>query len=336
MARPRKTGLVYFYKGVNEWNHYVIRDLVGKYGPMGYCVYDVIRCMVYESGYYLEISLDKLAVNVVWTIGNRWIKDKSFVLQVIEYCAEIGLFDRALLRKSVVTSAEIQEHYSEVTARSKADKSRFWLLDEVADASDDCPAEEPDLPADDEFAAKTAVFTAKTPINSAKNQQRKENKRKEKQIKSNKITSNEVGCADHSGIRNDDDDDADDIIEDVYYSVTGRHFRRADIAALDEMRSFGADDSTIIRAIEDTGRRGYSDISSMKYFLPIVRQAVNRNAVSPHYPQYKSNEEFGRCPPTSNTAEVEEVLDAEFMALIRQYANRTDEVIYDDGDDFKR
>ena len=341
MARPRKSGLLYFYKGVNEWHHYTIRDLVAKYGPMGYCVYDVIRCKVYESGYYLEISLDKLAVNVVWDIGNRWIKDKSFVVQVIEYCAEIGLFDRALLQQSVVTSVEFQQHYSEVTARSKADKSKYWLLDEIDDENenDDPPAEEPALPAIDQFAAKTPVFTAKTPINAAKTQQRKENQTKEKKNKSNNIKSKESGCENRSETADSADDDADDRIEDAYCSVTGRYFRKADLAAIEEMRSIGADDDMIIEAINETGRRGYCDISSMRYFLPVIRQKMRKHKAV--YPQTsvlfneRSNERNGRCPETSSTADTEAVLDEEFLQFIGAYDEYTDEVNYDDGDLFK-
>ena len=49
--------------------------------------------------------------------------------QVIQYCADIGLFDRALLSQSVITSAGIQRHYSEVTVRSKVNKEKYRLLE---------------------------------------------------------------------------------------------------------------------------------------------------------------------------------------------------------------
>ena len=71
MPRPRKAGLDYFYKGVHDWDDLAIAELVGKYGPMGYCVYDVVLSKVYENGYYLEISLDRLSYYVMKTIGNR-------------------------------------------------------------------------------------------------------------------------------------------------------------------------------------------------------------------------------------------------------------------------
>lgn len=82
-----------------------------------------------DNGYYLEVPLDRLATQIVRTIGNRWIKDKNLVLQVIQYCADIGLFDNALLTQSVITSVGIQRRYSEVTVRNKVDKSKYWLLE---------------------------------------------------------------------------------------------------------------------------------------------------------------------------------------------------------------
>ena len=48
---------------------------------------------------------------------------------MIQYCADIGLFDHALLSRSVITSAGIQRHYSEVTVRNKVNKEKFWLLE---------------------------------------------------------------------------------------------------------------------------------------------------------------------------------------------------------------
>ena len=128
MARPRKAGLSFYYKDAHEWDDYRIIDLVDTFGPVGFAVYDVIRSEVYKSGYYLELPLPKLALLVMRAVGNRWIEDKSFVLQVVNYCGEIGLFHPALLKKSVITSVEMQRHYADVTARSKADKTRYWLL----------------------------------------------------------------------------------------------------------------------------------------------------------------------------------------------------------------
>lgn len=104
-------------------------DLINEYGPLGSTIFDCILCMIYREGYYLELTIDKLCLAVVKSIGSKWVK-KHQVMQVIQYCADIGLFDKSLLARSVVTSAGIQRRYAEVTSRNKVDKSLYWLIDD--------------------------------------------------------------------------------------------------------------------------------------------------------------------------------------------------------------
>ena len=127
MARPVKKGLAFYYKDVHEWDQIPIMNLLMEYGTDGYCVYTLIESKVYENGYYLEIGMKSLVPYLMRVLG---LRDREYVQQIINYCAEEGLFDAALLKQSVITSKMIQRHYSDVSARSKADKSRYWLLDE--------------------------------------------------------------------------------------------------------------------------------------------------------------------------------------------------------------
>ena len=178
MARPRKTGLDYFPKDVDTWDNFRIMDLVNEYGPLGYCVYDIVRDEIYKNGYYLEVPLDKVAALVVRKIGNRWVKDKNLVLQVIQYCADIGLLHNALLTQSVMTSVGIQRRYSEVTVRNKVDTSKYWLLEknnyqEALESASKNPVS----------VTKTRVSAAKTPINATEIPQKG---RKVNEIKVNK------------------------------------------------------------------------------------------------------------------------------------------------------
>ena len=181
MARPAKKGLDYFPLDVDFWSDYKIMDLLDEYGPMGLCIYEAMLCQVYKNGYYLEIPLDKLASQIIRLIGNRWIKKKDLVLQVMQFCAEIGLFDQALLRQSVITSVGIQQRYSEVTARNKVNKTKYWLLDPC-----DVQAAVQDTPSDRISAAETPVSVTETPVSASEMPQRKENERKENERKENK------------------------------------------------------------------------------------------------------------------------------------------------------
>ena len=180
MPRQPKKALDYFPKDVNYYDDDRIADLLDEFGPIGQTIYDVILCIVYKNGYYLELPLDKLARMVVRYIGNRWIKSKDIVLQVIHYCAEIGLFDIDLLRQNVITSAGIQKRYSEVTARNKVNKDNYWLLKKENASTALISAPEISI-----SAAEMPISVTETAINDATMQQRKEKESKEKKNKVN-------------------------------------------------------------------------------------------------------------------------------------------------------
>ena len=173
MARPKKRGLDYFPFDVDFFDDYKIMDLMNEYGPIGVSVYQIILSRVYKNGYYLDVPLDKLVSQIIRIIGNRWVKDKNFVLQVIQYCADIGLFNDALLTQSVITSVGIQRRYSEVTVRNKVDKSKYWLLDKKIDQ--EALISEPQNKVS---VAKTQVNTSKKPQKESKLNESKLNERR--------------------------------------------------------------------------------------------------------------------------------------------------------------
>ena len=177
MGRPTKTGLKYFPKEVDYYDDFKVIDLLNEYGPLGQTIYDIILCEVYrDKGYYLEIPLDKLAAKIIRIIGNRWVKNKDLVLQVIQYCADIGLFEKDLLTQNVITSAGIQRRYSEVTVRNKVQKDRFWLIDK--DGQPLLSAPENGISVE-----KKGISVAETPVNESSNRQKES---KEKESKENK------------------------------------------------------------------------------------------------------------------------------------------------------
>lgn len=165
MGRPPKTGLDYYKRYLNYYDDGRILDLLESYGPLGQTIYDIIITLVYKNGYYLEVSLDTLASLIVRTIGNRWVK-KSLVLQVIHFCADIDLIDKDLLSQNVITSAEIQMNYSEVTARNKVDKSKHWLLKKENEPTALLSAPEKTV-----SVTETPVSAAKTSVSAAFMQQ---------------------------------------------------------------------------------------------------------------------------------------------------------------------
>lgn len=172
MGRKPKTGLIYFSKDVDYYDDFKIMDLMNEYGPLGQTIYDVILCMVYHEGYYLEVpSMEQLAVKIIKTIGNRWVKKKDFVLQVVHYCADIGLFDKTLLNQNVITSVGIQRCYDSVTVRNKVNKTKYRLIDENGQPLLNAPKKAIS-------ATENAISATEMPINDADMQQKKSKENK--------------------------------------------------------------------------------------------------------------------------------------------------------------
>lgn len=194
MGRHPKTGLDYFPKDVTFYDDFKIMGLLDEYGPNGITIYDAILCVIYGNGYYIECpDMDQLAAKIIRLIGNRWIRKKDFVLQVIRFCADIGLFDKALLDQNVITSVGIQRRYAEVTTRNKVNKDKYWLLPkknkEVEPLLSDVKKSI--------SATEKPISVTEKPISTAEMQQSKLNKRKV----------NNIAAA--ANIQDDDDDDDD-------------------------------------------------------------------------------------------------------------------------------
>ena len=186
MARPIKVGLDYYPADTNRRNDFKIMDLLEKYGPLGYVIYDFCLQYVYENGYYLNVPIKQLELSIVKDIGSKWIKDKNLVGQVIHYCADIGLFDIDLLRQNVITSVGIQRRYDVVTARNKVIKSKYWLLEKDNNQEADVSA-----PIGGVSVTEMGVSATKTQVSVTEMQQRKEKERKANKTKENKIKENE-------------------------------------------------------------------------------------------------------------------------------------------------
>lgn len=189
MARPQKKGLDYFPFDVDFYEDLKIEDLGNEFGPVGESIYKRILCMVYrDKGYYLPVDMQKLAIKLIKSIGNKWVRSKEQVIQVILYCADIGLFDKDLLLQSVITSVGIQRRYLKAKGRRPVIDDTYWLLDD----------KEPYInsPKTLVIDQKTRVIEPKTPIISPISTQRKEKKSKEK--KNKLLPPGGGGCGEYS------------------------------------------------------------------------------------------------------------------------------------------
>ena len=71
MARPYKQGLDYFPLDVNIFRDEKISILLEESGPLAVYVYIRILALVFENGYYLEMTLDHLARIIRRESGSR-------------------------------------------------------------------------------------------------------------------------------------------------------------------------------------------------------------------------------------------------------------------------
>lgn len=133
---PNKKGLAYFPKMIDFYEDDKIFDLLDRYGPLGVTVYDCILCIVYKHGYYAEIPLDKLSKMIIKMIGNKWVKSKNAVVQVVHFCSEIGLLDDDLMTENIITSVGIQRRYYEIAVKRMKRQlytDQYWLLGKAED-----------------------------------------------------------------------------------------------------------------------------------------------------------------------------------------------------------
>jgi len=371
MPRRIKTGLDFYYKDVHEWDQIPIVSLINKYGTDGYCVYTLTESRIYEMGYYLEIPLESLALYVMRILG---LKDQNRVIAILNYCAKLGLFDPELLSKSVVTSISIQKHYLSVTARRKVDKSKYWLLDKITAGEEKQMEKIPPtkiIEAEKPIsAAETGENATEMPENATEMQQSKvnkskENKTKEKYSKVKQTIAKEreatVASIEASFISDEDaarylahfDRCSQKELEylmtipgehpspsDAYFLVTGNRMTNNDWDALDEMMFvLEADERLIESVILEVGERNDEDeidIFSMRYFIPIVKEALDRKSgkAKAKGVKKKKDNRSGRYPDTSDTAEIERILDEEWAKEVSQYTVGED-YDYDDGQDNK-
>lgn len=133
LGRDCRKDLDYYPRVVNFYEDDKIFDLLDEYGPLGTTVYDCILSIVYSNGYFANLSKDKLSKMIIRKIGNKWIKSQKVVVQVIDYCADLGLFEKDLMLQNIITSVGIQKRYYTVAVKlmkRRLYSTEYWLLDE--------------------------------------------------------------------------------------------------------------------------------------------------------------------------------------------------------------
>ena len=110
-----KVGLSYYTVDTDRYLDIRIKRLRKDYGCRGLAVYDYVLCEVYrDRGCFIEWD-ESTAFDVAEYLGLK----ESVVQDIVKYCAVVGLFNEALLRRGIITSASIQKRYIEMATRAK-------------------------------------------------------------------------------------------------------------------------------------------------------------------------------------------------------------------------
>lgn len=189
MGRPVKKGLVYFYNDVDFYQDIKIRKLIRRKGGQAATVYHILLCEIYRQGYYLQWDAD-----IPFLIMEVCGFDETYIKDVIDYCIQVGLFDKNLYEEDgVLTSIGIQERYLAAgkDAKRKVGKDLPYLLVSIEKPTLTCYDEDilsssPSKSDKDISSEETIVNSEETivngeemSVNSEKSTQRKEKERKD-------------------------------------------------------------------------------------------------------------------------------------------------------------
>lgn len=133
MAKP-KIGLMYYSVDTDRYQDGRIKRLRKNFGCNGLAVYDYLLCEIYRVEGCFLVWDESTAFDVADYLGLK----ENTVLEIVNYCASVGLFSTEVLRReSVLTSLSIQQRYTNICKAAKRPKiiipERLRILPEESD-----------------------------------------------------------------------------------------------------------------------------------------------------------------------------------------------------------
>ena len=110
-----RVGLSYYSVDTDRYLDIRIRRLVKAFGCDGIAVYDYLLCNIYRVKGCFAAWDESTAFNVAEYLRLK----ESVVLEIVRYCGVVGLFNKALLSRGIITSAAIQRRYIDTCIRAK-------------------------------------------------------------------------------------------------------------------------------------------------------------------------------------------------------------------------
>ena len=186
-----KKGLNYYTVDTDRYQDIRILRLKKNCGCQGLAVYDYILSEIYR----IEGSVLEWDENRAFHVADYFGLKETQVNEIVKYCASVGLFDKALLCRGIVTSASIQQRYFDLCSRARRQKivvPKEYLLIQIPEEShiiteeSDIMTEESDIITEEShiITEESHIITEECEIITEESQKLKENK--EKDIKENK------------------------------------------------------------------------------------------------------------------------------------------------------
>lgn len=110
-----RVGLSYYSVDTDRYLDIRIRRLVKAFGCDGIAVYDYLLCNIYRVKGCFAAWDASTAFNVAEYLRLK----ESVVLEIVRYCGVVGLFNKELLSRGIITSAAIQRRYIDTCIRAK-------------------------------------------------------------------------------------------------------------------------------------------------------------------------------------------------------------------------
>ena len=120
-----KIGLSFYRVDTDRYMDIRIKRLKKAFGCQGIAVYDYVLCEIYRvKGCFIEWD-ESTAFDVAEYFG---IKENT-VNEIVKYCAFVGLFNKELQQRGIITSASIQRRF--LTMSSRANRKDTKIPSEV-------------------------------------------------------------------------------------------------------------------------------------------------------------------------------------------------------------
>jgi hypothetical protein len=110
-----KTGFKFYPVDTDRYQDIRIKRLRKDFGCNGLAVYDYILCEIYRDRGGFLVWGESTAFDVSDYFGLK----ESLVKEIVKYCGSVGLFDKALLSRGIITSEAIQRRYLDMCLKAK-------------------------------------------------------------------------------------------------------------------------------------------------------------------------------------------------------------------------